>query len=161
MTSAAALPEPTGHDATDPRTQAMLATTTRHLPGSLRSCGGAPATTAGGRPAEPLIEQASRFMQAAVEIVAGDRPCTQVIRYADERVYETLTRHLVAATRDEDGRAVRHRPRAKVVSVRVTCPRSDVAEVSTRVSDGTRSRALAARLELVRERWVCTALEIG
>lgn len=128
---------------------------------TLRLCGSIPARTSAGLPTEPLIEQASRFIQAVVEIVAGDRSCTQAIRYADERVYATLTRHLVAATRDNDGRGVRHRPRAKVVSVRVTCPRTDVAEISARVSDGTRSRALAARLDHVRGRWVCTALDIG
>ncbi|MDQ3627462.1 MAG: Rv3235 family protein [Actinomycetota bacterium] len=139
----------------------MFATPTRQPPRQLCSCPALPATAAAGRPAEPLIEQATRFIQAVVEIVAGDRPCTQVIRYADERVYATLTRHLVAATRDEDGRGVRQRPRGRVVSIRVTCPRSNVAEVSARVSDGTRSRALAARLEQMRGRWVCTALEIG
>ncbi len=125
------------------------------------SCACVPAIVPAGQGTESLIEQASRFIQAVVEIVAGDRPCTQAIRYADERVYATLTRHLVASTRDEDRRGVRHRPRAKVVSIRVTCPRSAVAEVSARVSDGIRSRALAARLEYMRGRWVCTALEIG
>lgn len=146
-------PPPT---ATDPRDLAMLATTNRPT-SHVRCCPAIPAERRG----ESLIEQASRFIQAVVEIVAGDRPCTQVIRYADEGVYETLTRQLVARTRGDDGHVVRNRPRAKVVSVRVICTRTDVAEVSARVSDGTRSRALAARLEHMRGRWVCTALDIG
>lgn len=161
MTSSGAVPDPTAAGATDPYAPVLLATAGRGPLHSRRSCAGICAPAAAGQPAEPLIEQASRFVQAVVEIVAGDRPCTQAIRYADEHVYATLTRHLVAATRDEDGRSIRHRPRARVVSIRVTCPRGDAAEISARVSDGTRSRALAARLELMRGRWVCTALEIG
>ncbi|CAN5235832.1 hypothetical protein BH24ACT12_BH24ACT12_16430 [soil metagenome] len=161
MTSSRPLPDVSASDTSDPRTPAMLSTTTRQSVRRPHSCAGVPAIVTAGQGTEPLIEQASRFIQAVVEIVAGDRPCTQVIRYADERVYATLTQHLVARTRDEDGRSVHHRPRARVVSIRVTCPRSAVAEVSARVSDGIRSRALAARLDYMRGRWVCTALEIG
>lgn len=130
------------------------------LPSPVRSRAGPAARACPARRPTTLLDEASRFIQAVVEIVAGDRPCTQAIRYADAHVYDTLTQHLVATTRDE-GRHARHRARARVVSVRVTCTQSDVAEVSARVDDGTRSRAIAARLEHGRGRWVCTALVIG
>ena len=110
-------------------------------------------------PAEPLINQASRFVQVVVDIVAGDRPCSQVIGVANAHVYELLTGHAVAAQRRRTRTERRRRPR--VVSVRVVCHRPGVAEVSARVCHGERSRALAARLEDTRGRWVCTALDIG
>lgn len=111
-------------------------------------------------PAEPLINQASRFVQVVVDIVAGDRPCSQVMGIADAHVYELLTGHAVAAQRSRAARTERRR-RPRVVSVRVVCHRPGVAEVSARVCHGERSRALAARLENTRGRWVCTALDIG
>jgi hypothetical protein len=110
-------------------------------------------------PAEPLIDHASRFVQVVVDIVAGDRPCSQVIGVADAHVYELLTGHAVAARRLRARTERRRRPR--VVSVRVVCHRPGVAEVSARVCHGERSRALAARLEITRGRWICTALDIG
>lgn len=124
---------------------------------STRSCAHSPATTT---PEEPLINQASRFVQAVVDIVAGDRPCSQVIGRADSDVYSLLTAHAVAASRMRRPGPVRRR-RPRVVSVRVVCHRPGVAEVSARVRHGERSRALAARLDNVRGRWVCTALDIG
>jgi hypothetical protein len=119
-------------------------------------CSLAPARQA---PAEPLINQASRFVQVVVDIVAGDRPCSQVIGVANAHVYELLTGHAMAAQRRRARTERRRRPR--VVSVRVVCHRPGVAEVSARVCHGERSRALAARLENTRGRWVCTALDIG
>lgn len=122
----------------------------------------APTPTCGQRQAqaEPLINQASRFVQTVVDIVAGDRPCSQVIGLADAHVYELLTGHAVEAHRRRGTRTVRRR-RPRVVSVRVICHRPGVAEVSARICHGERSRALAARLDHTRGRWVCTALHLG
>lgn len=124
----------------------------------------APALRCSQRPAaapdEPLIKQASRFVQVVVDIVAGDRPCSQAIGMADADVYSLLSHHAVAAARLRRTKPARRR-RPRVVSVRVVCQRPGVAEVSARVSHGERSRALAARLENRRGRWICTALEIG
>ncbi|MGI8614008.1 MAG: Rv3235 family protein [Nocardioidaceae bacterium] len=106
-----------------------------------------------------LTARASGFVQAVVEVLAGDRPCTQLARWADPRVYSVLVRCVSGASTSRA--SARRRQRARVVSVRVTCPAPRVAEVSARVSDGQRSRALAARLEQLHGRWVCTALEIG
>jgi hypothetical protein len=43
----------------------------------------------------------------------------------------------------------------------VFCPSPDAAEVSVHVRQGDRSRAFAFRLDLVGERWSCTAVEFG
>ena len=55
------------------------------------------------------------------------------------------------------GRVQPVRPRVRSVH---TCPLSpDVVEVSAHARYGHRSRALAARFERQRGRWLCTALE--
>jgi len=51
--------------------------------------------------------------------------------------------------------------RAAVRSVRVTEPTAGVAEVSATVETGRRVRAVAIRLEVHRERWRCTRLQLG
>ena len=53
------------------------------------------------------------------------------------------------------------RLRSQVRSVHVFCPSPAAAEISVHVRHGERSRALAARIELVEDRWCCVALEFG
>jgi hypothetical protein len=48
-----------------------------------------------------------------------------------------------------------------VRSVRVTSPAPGVVEASADVIGGERARAVALRLEVVRGRWLATAIEIG
>lgn len=103
-----------------------------------------------------------RYAQAAVEIVGGDRPASQLLRWSTAEVYGDLQRRaqLVA-------RAGGHRPgvgrvqpvRPVVRSVRSCFVSRGVAEVSVHVRYGQRSRALAARFELLADRWQCTALD--
>ena len=105
-----------------------------------------------------------RYLQAAVEIVGGDRPVSQLLRWSSREVYENLDRraHLVA-------RAGRHRPgearvqpvRPKVLGVHTCFLAREVVEVSAHVRYGERSRALAARFEDTGRRWCCTALEFA
>lgn len=121
---------------------------------------------ASGRPGDEddhrhLLLRARRFVQAVVEIVSGDRPCTQLIRWTDREVYDSLTTR-VAALADTTGSVPAiERPRAKVVSVKICRPCDGVAEVAAHVRQGCRSHALAARLERAERRWICTALELG
>jgi len=105
-----------------------------------------------------------RIVQAVVEIVGGDRPVSQVLRWTTPAVYHDLGRRAQLVSR-----AVGRRPgqggvqgtRPHVVGVR-TCFVSDrVAEVSAHVRYGRRSRAVAARFERHRGRWVCSALEFA
>ncbi|WP_051217999.1 Rv3235 family protein [Nocardioides insulae] len=105
-----------------------------------------------------------RFGQAAVEIVGGDRPLTQLLRWTSSDVYEDLAERARTV-----GRAGRHSPgqgrvqpvRPRVVNAHVAQPRPGVAEAALHVRYGERSRALAARFEERAGRWVCTALEFA
>ena len=111
-----------------------------------------------------LERWAWRYAQAAVEIVGGDRPVSQLLRWTTREVYEDLARRaqLVA-------RAGGHRPgqgqvqpvRPVVAGVHSCFVGADVAEVSVHVRYGRRSRALAARFELLDRRWQCSALEFA
>jgi hypothetical protein len=109
-------------------------------------------------------EHAARIGAAVVEIVGGDRPVSQVLRWTSSEVYQDLGRraHLVAT-------AVGRRPtaggiqsvRPHVVGMRTSFVTHDCAEVSLHVRYGRRSRAVAARFELVGDRWQVTALEFA
>lgn len=109
---------------------------------------------------------AARFAQAAVEIVGGDRPASQLVRWTTAVVHADLERRAQAVARagaHSPGQARVQPVRPKVVGVRASFVAEWVVEAAVRVRYGERSRALAARFELVAgpagERWVCTALE--
>lgn len=157
MRSATALATvvPFGLDETDPRhaLQAPLP-----LPG-LRPVLPAPVER-GPRAAQPLRERASRFVQAVVEVLAGERPARQLAGWLAPEVYRALQQRLTAAA----ARPSRTRSSARVVSVHVAMVDEHVAEVAGRMVQRGRSRAIAVRLELVRDHreqqvWRCTALE--
>ena len=109
-------------------------------------------------------QHAARIGAAVVEIVGGDRPVFQVLRWTTPEVYQDLTRraHLVAA-------AVGRRPgaggiqsvRAHLVAAHTSFVSERCAEVSLHVRYGERSRAVAARFELIRDRWQVSALEFA
>ncbi|MBO0844102.1 MAG: hypothetical protein J2P22_01645 [Nocardioides sp.] len=109
-------------------------------------------------------QHAARIGAALVEIVGGDRPVSQVLRWTSPEVYQDLARraHLVAS-------AVGRRPgsggiqsvRPHLAAMHTSFVSQDCAEVSLHVRYGDRSRAVAARFELVRERWQVTALEFA
>lgn len=107
------------------------------------------------------VMRARRFVQAVVEIVSGDRPCTQLIRWTERDVYEDLITRVAALSGVTGSVPPAGRPRAKVVSIKVCRPCDGVAEVAAHVRQGKRSHALAARLEQGDQRWTCTALELG
>ena len=106
-----------------------------------------------------------RYLQAVVEIVAGDRPVSQVLRHTVPEVYDALTdrAHTVAAASGTPSGPVRgpHPARPVVVGVRTALIRSDAVEASAHVRYGRRSRAVAARFEVVRDRWQCVAITWG
>ena len=102
---------------------------------------------------------AARFMQAVVEVLSSDRPLTQLVRWTDAQVYADIAcRRQRVAERAARG----HRPaRPHVATVHICHPTEGSAEISARVVTGTRSRAIAGRLDLRRDRWICTALQFG
>jgi hypothetical protein len=109
-------------------------------------------------------QHAARIGAAVVEIVGGDRPVSQLLRWTTPEVYQDLARraHLVA-------RAVGKRPgsggvqsvRPQLVAAHTSFVSEHCAEVSLHVRYGERSRAVAARFELIRDRWQVSALEFA
>jgi hypothetical protein len=105
-----------------------------------------------------------RLVQALVEVLAGDRPAGQLVRWTSGEVYDDVT--ALVPVRARPGRP---RPpgrtgppsRATVRSVHVTEPADGVAEVAATVTRGRRTTAVALRLEGLDGRWQCTALELG
>lgn len=104
---------------------------------------------------------AARFAQAVVEVVSGDRPLSQLLRWTNARVYRDLERRVRIVARTSPAPQRRRTIRPQVRSVHVCQPAPDCAEVSVHVRYGQRSRAIAARLECVEGRWSCTALQLG
>lgn len=107
-----------------------------------------------------------RYAQAVVEIVNGDRPVSQLVRWTAPRVHEELTRRAQIVARAGVHQAGLGRGRRPVVrpavhNVRTCFISPGIAEVSVHIRYGQRSRALAARFEHQHQKWVCTALEFA
>jgi len=104
---------------------------------------------------------AARFAQATVEVLGGDRPLTQLLRWTSGRVYADLERRVRILGRTAPAPQRLRTVRPQVRSVHVFRPGDTSAEVSVHVRHGQRSRALAARLEVCDGRWRCVALQLG
>jgi hypothetical protein len=103
----------------------------------------------------------ARFAQAVVEVIGGDRPLTQLVRWTTRGVYRDLTRRVRIVARTSPSAQRLRTVRPQVRSVHVFRPTQSIAEVSVHVRHGQRSRAIAARLELDDGRWQCTVLHLG
>lgn len=111
---------------------------------------------------EPELDGfATRFAQAVVEVIGGDRGVYQLMRWTTDEVYDDLQRRSSTLQRTAAHEQRRRKLRAQVRSVHLSRPQEDVAEISIHVSHGQRSRAIAARIELIEGRWRCTDLEFG
>lgn len=104
---------------------------------------------------------AARFAQATVEVLGGDRPVFQLLRWTNARVYADLDRRVRILGRTAPAPERRRTIRPHVHSVHVFLPDDGCAEVSVHVRYGHRSRAIAARLECRESRWQCVALQLG
>lgn len=113
-----------------------------------------PTPTAALPPAEPF---AARLLQAVLEVMAGERPAGQLVRWTDAHVYAWLQRRCVAGT----PAPVAARARPVIRSLHVSGPADGVSEVCALVRRGDRCHAVALRLEGRGGRWQCTALELG
>ena len=105
-----------------------------------------------------------RYVQAAVEIVGGDRPASQLLRWTSGTVYADLHRRAVLVARaggHQPGVARVQPVRPHVESVHTSLVSPTVAEASARIRYGARSRALALRFEKRADRWVCSAMEFA
>lgn len=112
---------------------------------------------------ERLEKWARMYCQAVVDIVGGDRPVTQVLRWSTAQVFADLAER--SATVARAAGPYRHRRpspiRPKVLSVHSCFLAADVVEVSAHVRRGRRSHALAARFESRGGRWLCTVLQFA
>ena len=107
---------------------------------------------------------AHRFAQAAVEIVGGDRPASQLLRWATAPVYADLDRRAVLVARaggHVPGQRRVQPVRPRVLSVHTCFVSDEAVEAAVHVRYGERSRAVAARFEARGERWLCTALDFA
>jgi hypothetical protein len=105
-----------------------------------------------------------RIVQAVVEIVGGDRPVSQVLRWTTSEVYQDLGRRALLVARAvgrSPGQGGIQGTRPQVVGLRSCFVTERIVEVSAHVRYGRRSRAVAARFERRRDRWVCSALEFA
>ncbi len=102
----------------------------------------------------------ARLAPAILEVAAGERPAGQLTRWVTRDIRETLARRGAAALRHPAGKDRAPQCR-RVRSVRVTSPAPGVVEASAVVIGAVRARAVAVRLEVVRGRWLATAVEIG
>ena len=97
---------------------------------------------------------AARLVQALVEVLAGDRPVGQLVRWTSAQVYDEVAALTLP-------RGTRGASRGVVRSVHVSEPVDGVAEVAALVRRGRRTSAVALRLEGLDGRWQCTAFELG
>lgn len=102
------------------------------------------------------VQWAARLVPALLEALAGLRSVSQLAGYAAPDVCGLISRRVAASAR---GRALVG-SRGRVVSLHVGQPRPGVAEVCAIVDYGSRTRALALRLEADGRRWCCTALQL-
>lgn len=105
----------------------------------------------------PPEELAHRLVQAAVDVLRGLRPASQVLRWTTPEVYSQLRQR--ARVECADPRTAGRRP--VVRSVRTSRSGPAGVEVAAVVLDGRRARAVAVRLDGVDGRWRMTALQIG
>lgn len=137
----------------------------RPEPPSLRAVGGADVETLSEEIRARLDRFVRSYLQAVVEIVAGDRPASQVLRHTHPDVHVDLVRRAVLIARAGGHAPGGGRPgiavRPTVRGCRTALVRKDAVEASVHVRYGDRSRAVAARFEVRRGRWVCVALEFA
>jgi hypothetical protein len=113
----------------------------------------------------PALHWTRQFVQAALEVAAGRRAPSQLVRWTSDDVFATLARRAALAARVErteraTGASARSVPVA-VRSVRLCHPEEHIVEASAVVTDRGRVRAVALRVEGIEGRWRVTALEIG
>lgn len=144
-----------------------LALLPRHAPPEAAAPGprpGASVVPIDRRLRHTITEWTHRFSQAAVEIVGGDRPVSQLLRWTTPDVYADLRRRAQLVARaggHQPGLARVQSVRPRVLSVHTCFVTNDIVECGVHVRHGERSRAIAVRFERVDQRWICTALDFA
>ena len=102
---------------------------------------------------------AAIVVTAASEVLAGLRPVDHLVRWTSPSLFEALARRAGLAARILGRQTSPRRPRIR--SVRTELTMSGACEATVLLEEGDRVRAAAARLELLRERWILTGLEMA
>lgn len=97
--------------------------------------------------------------QACVEAERGLRPARQLAAWLDLETYGKMARRADLAERTRTDRSAQTSPRT--LQARCCQVSPTVFEASASVRCGGRVRALAMRIELRRDRWKVTAVEMG
>lgn len=101
---------------------------------------------------------AGAIVGQAIEILVGLRPARQLQTWLHPEVYQALVRRAGLTQRIKGRPDKIAAPRVK--RSRTFSPRQGVQEVALVVFDGIKTRAAAVRLEVRRNRWHVTALDI-
>lgn len=155
---------PTGDRRLPPRREVQVAASAPQLRLAISEPATTPATSHDLPEAQDraaLERFVPRFCAVVVEVIGGDRGVQQLLRWTTERVYSELVRRSTALNGTIGGDQRLRRLRATVRSVHIYWPTAHAAEVSVHVRQGDRSRALAARIELIDGRWLCSVLQFG
>ena len=108
----------------------------------------------GGGPPEPGV-WAAGLVQSVVEVLSGQRPLQQLLRWLELPIYDELGRRL----RGGRGGPGAPTPGLRLVSSVHLCePVDGVVEATVLLAGGFRAQAAAVRLEAVADRWRCTRL---
>lgn len=94
-----------------------------------------------------------------MEVLTGNRPSNQLVRWTSDDVYTAITRHVTATARRRPGGELTSSASVRTKTVRISYPQPAVAEVSAMVEYGTSLHAVALRFEAWRGGWRCTAAE--
>ena len=111
------------------------------------------------QPSTDASRTAAIVVTAASEVLAGLRPVDHLVRWTSPSLFEAIARRAGLAARVLGRQASPRRPRIR--SVRTELTMSGACEATVLLEEGNRVRAAAARLELLRERWILTSLEMA
>jgi hypothetical protein len=103
------------------------------------------------------VRWARQMVQVIAEVLCGQRPATQLLRWTVPEVYDQVRSRTPA--RHRPGAAPARGPR--VGTVRVCEPADGVAEAAAVVHGAQRARAVALRLEGLDGRWRVTVFQAG
>ena len=108
---------------------------------------------------DDTVRIATKVCRGAVEVVYGNRAVTQLLRCTNDRVYREITRTR-ARQRSRRASTTSGVVHARLEHLDTQQPGPKSIEAFARVRQGDRVRALAARLEFSRGRWICVALDL-
>jgi hypothetical protein len=100
---------------------------------------------------------AENFARGVAEVLVRARNVDQLRDLATFEVIRVIER----ATGRQQHVTARRPPQPRLRSVHLTAPTEGVIEACAVVDGGVRTKAFAFRLEVVRDRWRCTVLQLG